>query len=208
VFPQQAAPTIGRATPGLVCEWLRHFFAKSALRVTPPIWVLCAYGDSMNWEALGALAEMIGAIAVISTLIFLALQVKHGSRSIDRQNALAESDSVTRSVDLIDQWRLTLVSNRDIAELWSKGLRQEELDEVDLLRFRELVMLRCQIMHAIYFQNLKAGRLDAAENIVQAQADMISEQPAIGDAWKRNPNIFDPTGTGLKEKIELALKAP
>lgn len=162
----------------------------------------------MNWEAIGAVGEMIGAVAVIATLIFLALQVRHGSRMIDQQNALAESDSVTRSVDLIDQWRMTIVSNRELAELWSKGLAQEELDEVDTLRFRELMMLRCGIMHAIYFQNIMTGRLDAAEGVVRSQADMIRREPAIFEAWERNPNVFDPTGTGLKEKIQLALEAP
>ncbi len=35
MFPQQAAPTLGRATPGFVCEWLRYFVANAAFRVTP-----------------------------------------------------------------------------------------------------------------------------------------------------------------------------
>ena len=30
----------------------------------------------MNWDALGALAEMIGATAVLITLIYLAIQIR------------------------------------------------------------------------------------------------------------------------------------
>ena len=33
----------------------------------------------MNWEALGAIAEMIGGVAVLFTLIYLAIQVRQGT---------------------------------------------------------------------------------------------------------------------------------
>ena len=31
----------------------------------------------MNWDAMGAIAEALGAIAVIATLVYLAVQVRH-----------------------------------------------------------------------------------------------------------------------------------
>ncbi len=33
----------------------------------------------MNWEAFGAIAEMIGGVAVLVTLVYLALQVRQNS---------------------------------------------------------------------------------------------------------------------------------
>ena len=36
----------------------------------------------MNWEALGALSELIGAIAVVLTLIYLAVQIRQNTRAI------------------------------------------------------------------------------------------------------------------------------
>ena len=38
----------------------------------------------MNWEALGAIGEIVGAVAVIATLAYLAVQI--------RQNSLALPD--------------------------------------------------------------------------------------------------------------------
>lgn len=32
----------------------------------------------MNWEAVGAIAELVAAIAVVASLIYLAVQVRHG----------------------------------------------------------------------------------------------------------------------------------
>lgn len=43
----------------------------------------------MNWDALGAIAEIIGAAAVLVTLIYLARQVKHNRESVE--SATAES---------------------------------------------------------------------------------------------------------------------
>ena len=34
----------------------------------------------MNWEALGAIAEFIGGIAVLITLIYLAIQIKQNNQ--------------------------------------------------------------------------------------------------------------------------------
>ena len=34
----------------------------------------------MNWEALGAIAELLGAISVLLTLIYLAIQVRENSK--------------------------------------------------------------------------------------------------------------------------------
>jgi len=42
----------------------------------------------MNWEAIGAIAELLGAIGVIVSLIYLATQIRH-SREQMEQNTRA-----------------------------------------------------------------------------------------------------------------------
>jgi len=38
----------------------------------------------MNWEALGAIGEIVGAVAVVLTLGYLALQIRQSRRVIRR----------------------------------------------------------------------------------------------------------------------------
>ena len=38
----------------------------------------------MNWEAIGALGEVVGAIAVVLTLAYLAIQVRQNSNALDQ----------------------------------------------------------------------------------------------------------------------------
>ena len=49
----------------------------------------------MNWEAIGAVAELVGAIAVVASLLYLAIQVRH-STEVSRATAFqAIFDGVT-----------------------------------------------------------------------------------------------------------------
>jgi len=38
----------------------------------------------MNWEALGAIAELVGAAAVVITLVYLSIQMKTNTSAINR----------------------------------------------------------------------------------------------------------------------------
>ena len=38
--------------------------------------------DSMNWEAIGAIAESLGAIGVIASLVYLASQIRDTRRAL------------------------------------------------------------------------------------------------------------------------------
>ena len=41
----------------------------------------------MNWEALGAIAEFLGAIAVLITLLYLARQIRQNRDSVESASA-------------------------------------------------------------------------------------------------------------------------
>jgi hypothetical protein len=65
----------------------------------------------MNWEAIAAAAELLGAIGVIASLLYVAAQVRTSSR-IARQDAArsvhaklnAVIDSITRDEAVADLW--------------------------------------------------------------------------------------------------------
>ena len=43
----------------------------------------------MNWEAIGAIGEIIGAIAVLATLLYLAQQIRQSNRFAIASNEIA-----------------------------------------------------------------------------------------------------------------------
>lgn len=82
----------------------------------------------MNWEAIGAIGETLGAIAVIATLIYLASQI----RQLKQQNAQATLEHIH---DSMNQFMDTLVPE-DNASLVVRGRESyKRLSEVEKLRF-------------------------------------------------------------------------
>ena len=43
----------------------------------------------MNWEALGAISELLGAIGVVVTLLYLSRQINHNSKQLEGSSTIA-----------------------------------------------------------------------------------------------------------------------
>jgi hypothetical protein len=70
----------------------------------------------MNWDAIGAIGELLGALAVCASLIYLALQIKQNTLSL---RASAKHDATSRQLEYFD----TLLDNSALRTVYRKGLR-------------------------------------------------------------------------------------
>lgn len=52
----------------------------------------------MNWDAIGAIGEMIGAAAVVASLLYLALQTRANAKAL-RANAIWDSETIFGTVN-------------------------------------------------------------------------------------------------------------
>jgi hypothetical protein len=126
----------------------------------------------MNWDAIGAIAELIGAGAVVLTLLYLSIQL--------RQNTEAVRHSAERIIleDAIT-WMYKLAENPELTGIYLKGIRGEELDSNDKLRFRMLIGALFNHWNHAY----GAGAFDIVDN--SSIAGVLS-QPGGADYWKRS----------------------
>jgi len=87
----------------------------------------------MNWDAIIAISQLIAAVGVILSLVFVGSQIKQNTRALQR----AEHNST------MEQWtviRQAIAQNRDIAELMTAGLQGERaLDSADQLRLEQML---------------------------------------------------------------------
>ena len=81
----------------------------------------------MNWEAIGAAAEMLGAFAVVVSIVYLATQVRVSTRQAKNAETLRFQEQFA------DLHRLSL-TNRDHADLRLKLIRNERLTENEEMR--------------------------------------------------------------------------
>ena len=87
----------------------------------------------MNWSAVGAASELLGAIAVVVSLIYLAAQVRANTRQARLE---AARDLAVR----ISEISIAIATSREVGELFHRGGgAYHELDGVDQLRYRGLL---------------------------------------------------------------------
>jgi hypothetical protein len=87
----------------------------------------------MNWDAIVAISQLVAAMGVILSLIFVGLQIKQNTRALQR----------TEHNSTMEQWtviRQAIAQNRDIAELMTAGLQGERaFDAADQLRLDQML---------------------------------------------------------------------
>ena len=121
----------------------------------------------MTIMELGALGELLGAIAVFVTLIYLAVQVRQNTRSINAAQRLALAQTYQMRADAL-QGMLVQAATSDvggiIAKLIEKGYpeRLESLDEIEPMersRFRQWQIAQQAHWDNMHFQ-YQQGYLD------------------------------------------------
>jgi hypothetical protein len=86
----------------------------------------------MNWDAFGAIAEMVGAAAVVATLLYLAVQLRAANRQ-------TELESFRHTWDGLNQFCDLLSSSKDMASIVNRGRESlSSLDADETLMFEHL----------------------------------------------------------------------
>ena len=67
----------------------------------------------MNWDALGAIAELLGAIAVFLTLAYLTVQVRQNSKALELQNKFSAAQIMQARTDTVMGFISVLLSSEE-----------------------------------------------------------------------------------------------
>ena len=82
----------------------------------------------MNWEAIGAVGELVGGVGVILTLVYLAVQIRQNT-------AMMTAQTVQASIDATQRVLLFRAEHPDVRSVLRKARADEEMnrDEFELL---------------------------------------------------------------------------
>jgi hypothetical protein len=106
----------------------------------------------MNWEAIGAIGEIVGAIAVVVTIGYLAVQIRQNTRSV-RAGAFQQYRQQSAEVS-------RLLAAPDMASVYLTGLNSpDQLTEEERVRFAALMVFAFN-SEENFFLLRKLGLLD------------------------------------------------
>jgi hypothetical protein len=110
-------------------------------------------GRRMNWDALAAAAETIGAIAVIVTIGYLAVQIRQNTNAV--RNSAAQQ--LLEGIAELNQF---LGSDPQITDLWWRGTSNpDSLSEQEWNRFIHIASTMIRRME-LMFLNHRQGLMD------------------------------------------------
>ena len=113
----------------------------------------------MNWDAIGSIAEVIGALAVLITLAYLAVQVRQNSTQLREAARLAKIASLDNTVGMFSKFRGMLAEPSN-SELYVRGLESYvDLSDAEKVQFGALIEEYIFAYHAMYARYLN-GDLD------------------------------------------------
>ncbi|MGI9328939.1 MAG: hypothetical protein ACR2PZ_27225 [Pseudomonadales bacterium] len=127
----------------------------------------------MNWDAIGAIGEVVGAAAVVITLIYLTAQVRQNNRNLEESTSSAINQSLA---DLNSR----ISSDEQFAELFLRGRENiATLTPVELERFRAFTTDLLNL--AVYVDGLKASH-----DVNSPHFDMVS---VVGSLYQNYPGV-------------------
>ena len=142
----------------------------------------------MNWEAVAAIGQILGAFAVFVTLIYLAIQVKHA-------NVQAEIESHRHTWDMLNQWCDLVSSSKETAAIVTRGRKSlEDLSEDELLMFEHVHLRMLNTLESWFLQFHRTAKDKAfisqqMENL-SGIAEGYFDFPGTRALWERLRHYF------------------
>jgi hypothetical protein len=146
----------------------------------------------MDWNAVGALAEAVGAAAVVLSLLYLVSQVR-------QNNELLRSGSrqalVTNDVG-------SLRAGQEMADVFAKLVSGAQLSAEDQLRMSFMYALDLRNREFEYFQ-YRNGLLDEETWLAYRHVVLINHSTGLGKKWWREigRGLVDPEFSALVDTL-------
>ena len=134
----------------------------------------------MNWDAIGAIGEILGALAVFASLIYLALQIKQNTQSL---RASAKHEATSRQLEYFD----TLLENSNLRMVYREGLKDFsslDLDDQDVFW---MLMYKAFFTFSEAFYEYKHAHFDEDQWLESSEAIDWHLSHSGARVWWRHP---------------------
>lgn len=154
---------------------------------------------AVDWSAIGAVAELLGAIGVIASLVYLAGQVRNAGR-------LGREEAARSVMAKLNSTMAFLASGHDKADMWVRGSGgfSNLKDESEVVQLSGFLLTFFRAYEELYFYR-KAG-VDWDWGGFEAQVRATINTPGGSEWWATRGHYFSQEfqqeiGTYLTEPI-------
>ena len=149
----------------------------------------------MNWSDIGSIGEAIGAIGVIGSLIYLALQVRANSKGLFTSTRESTFNS-------LKEWNYWVMADPDLAWIFQQGSKDfNSLGKKERARYVHVMYSFFKLFENIY---LHYQSKSIPEEVWLYNARMFkayATQPGAKHYYKLREPIFDPKFRKMVEEM-------
>lgn len=146
----------------------------------------------MNWEAIGAIGESVGAAAVVVSLVYLAIQIRQGS-ALTRLNTKAMHARAYQ--DLVDHHasiHLKVATHADLRRTVMRGrdLGVDDMSDEERVQYGSFTS---QQVRSYYtgFNLYEQGLIDEAQwQSFSRSIALMTQAKAFRDWWQQRGDLF------------------
>ena len=152
----------------------------------------------MNWEAISAIGQIVGAIAVVISLIYLAREIRSNARS-----------ARMASVGTLNGWLRQLAERPHLAEVWHRGIRDyKSVEGADRTRFSAFLFGLFRIFEEMHYQQLDR-HLDPRlwRETETPMRHLINRFPGVQAWWREFSDWFDEESVKFVNQLQQTAKA-
>ena len=149
----------------------------------------------MNWDAIGAIAELLAAVGFIVSLIYLAKQISMTNKNVAQNTTALFNQGEHASLNGVVAMNLSIVESRSVAELMLQAYSDHNsLDAVDRFRFSRMLFTQFESHQTFFLQNSRnIGGTDqwATWEYYARVFDDLLKVPSVGKWWVASRSNFD-----------------
>jgi hypothetical protein len=156
----------------------------------------------VNWEAISAIGQIVGALAVVISLIYLA----NGVRSSARATRVASERSLVEMLNRVVQ---QLAEHPHLSELCYRGIHDfESLEGPERMRFSAIMDQLFRLYEETYYGRSEGHVAERIWHQAEAPLRDFSGYPGVQAWWRSRSHWFSEDFANLVNELQGTAKAP
>jgi len=112
----------------------------------------------MNIQDLSAIAQIIGAVSVVVSLVYLAIQIRQNTKQVEDHTRAVRAAALHASLSYGLDTRISVFTSEEVASIYARGLEDPgSLDKIEVLRFRLMMASIVDTFLNMYSQTKMSG---------------------------------------------------
>jgi hypothetical protein len=138
----------------------------------------------LNWSAIGAGGEVLGAVAVVLSLVYVAAQVRQNTKAL-------RGAATANAIASLRDWNKELIGNPSVARIWGRGVESmDDLDEDGRAQFIVLAFNLFKTLEDMHFQ-FRQGSMDPEVwDGWESFAALYLKRPGSQQYWAHRRQLF------------------